>query len=132
MDHESVEDDKMVAMKFMRQRTQFLREVRVRVLGNFSEEHVMGSVRVHDCDEDPDFKDEAITKGFERFPYCFVMHVGDRNLGDVMIKEHIAGRDWSQITMITTQIAAAVGHMHQNGFIHGDLKRKNELLHFSS
>ena len=52
------------------------------------------------------------------------MHVGERNLGDVMVKEHIAGRDWGQIRTITWQIASAVGHMHHNGFIHGDLKRK--------
>jgi serine/threonine protein kinase len=119
----------MVAMKFMSQRSHFLREVRVRVMGNFSEEHVLGSLQVHDGDEDPDFKDEAIAKGFENFPYCFVMHVGGRTLGDVIMKEHIAGRDWSQIGIITAQIAAAVGHMHQKGFIHGDLKRKTEFLY---
>ena len=124
VDHESEDDDKMVAMKFMKERAQFLREVRVRALGNFSEVHVMGGIRVHDCDEDPDFRDEAVAKGFVDFPYCFVMHVGERNLGDVMVKEHLAGRDWDQIRMITCQIASAVGHMHFNGFIHGDLKRK--------
>lgn len=123
VDHESEDDDKMVAMKFMKERAQFLREVRVRALGNFSEVHVMGGIRVHDCDEDPDFRDEAVAKGFVDFPYCFVMHVGERNLGDVMVKEHLAGRDWDQIRMITCQIASAVGHMHFNGFIHGDLKR---------
>lgn len=116
----------MVAMKFMKERAQFLREVRVRAQGNFSEVHVMGGIRVHDCDEDPDFRDEAVAKGFVDFPYCFVMHVGERNLGDVMVKEHLAGRDWGQIRMITWQIASAVGHMHHNGFIHGDLKRKLE------
>lgn len=124
VDHESEDDDKMVAMKFMKERAQFLREVRVRAMGNFSEVHVMGGIRVHDCDEDPDFRDEAVSKGFVDFPYCFVMHVGERNLGDVMVKEHLAGRDWGQIRMITWQIASAVGHMHHNGFIHGDLKRK--------
>jgi serine/threonine protein kinase len=125
IDHESDVEDKMVAMKFMKERSQFLREVRVRDLGHFSEEHVIGAVQVHDCIDDPYFLDEVQAKGFADFPHCFVMLVGERNLADIMVKEHMAGRDWSQIRMITYQIVSAVGHMHNNGFIHGDLKRKS-------
>jgi hypothetical protein len=56
------------------------------------------------------------------------MPVGERNLTDIMVKEHIAGRDWAEIKVMMTQIGQAVAHMHDNGFIHGDLKVRILLL----
>ena len=78
--------------------------------------------------KDPTFREETISKGIEFFPYCLVMPVGERNLTDIMVKEHIAGRDWAEIKVMMTQIGQAVAHMHDNGFIHGDLKVRILLL----
>eukprot|EP01041_Mallomonas_annulata_P018240 gene18240-biopygen11223 len=36
----------------------------------------------------------------------------ERNLGTVLAHEHIAGRDWTQLRVITRQIVEATGHMH--------------------
>eukprot|EP00596_Hydrurales_sp_CCMP1899_P005046 CAMPEP_0119046350 /NCGR_PEP_ID=MMETSP1177-20130426/46018_1 /TAXON_ID=2985 /ORGANISM="Ochromonas sp, Strain CCMP1899" /LENGTH=736 /DNA_ID=CAMNT_0007019377 /DNA_START=1046 /DNA_END=3253 /DNA_ORIENTATION=+ len=124
IDHSSLKKEK-VAMKFMKHRNHFLREITVRTAGNFDEEYVLGALRVHDPDEDTSFYDEAVAKGFGAFPYCLVMHMGERNLADMMVKEHVAGRDWGSIRVIAQQIAEAVGHMHENGFVHGDLKPMN-------
>ena len=115
----------MVALKFLRYKDHFLRETSVRTSGNFNDEFVINTVRVHDSDADLVFREETISKGLSFFPYCLVMPVGERNLADVMVKEHIAGRDWAEIKVMMTQIACAVGHMHDKGFIHGDLKPLN-------
>jgi serine/threonine protein kinase len=124
IDHDSTLENKNVALKFMRHRDQFLREINVRGVCGFDEKYVIGAIRVHDSAEDADFHEEVVAKGFQNFPYCFVMQVGERNLTDIMIKEHIAGRDWNQVISLVSQIASAVGHMHEKGFVHGDLKRK--------
>ena len=94
-------------------------------MGGFNDEFVINTLRVHDSDKDDAFREEAVSKGMAHFPYCLVMPVGERNLADVMVKEHIAGRDWAEIKVMMTQIACAVGHMHEKGFIHGDLKPLN-------
>jgi hypothetical protein len=37
-------------------------------------------------DEDTSFYDEAQSKGFQDFRYCLVMHMGERNLADIITK----------------------------------------------
>jgi len=51
IDHDSEDTNKMVALKFMRDRHHFMREVQVRTLGGFDDEFVLGMLRVHDSDE---------------------------------------------------------------------------------
>eukprot|EP01042_Synura_sphagnicola_P025602 gene25602-32911_t len=53
------------------------------------------------------------------------MPAAERNLGAVLAHEHIAGRDWDQLKLISKQIIAAAGHMHGKGFVHGDIKPLN-------
>ena len=110
IDHDSEDANKMVALKFLRHRDHFLREVEVRSAGNFNDEFVINTLRFHDSDDDYAFREETISKGIVMFPYCLVMPVGERNLADVMVKEHIAGRDWAEIKVMMTQIACAVGN----------------------
>ncbi len=112
-----------VALKFMKHRDQFLREMEVRRLGGFSDDFVMGILRSHDGDADPAFMAELRRKGYERTPYCIVMDAGSRSLADVIVKEHLVG-DWDKIRALCAHIARAVGHMHSKGYIHGDLKRE--------
>jgi hypothetical protein len=112
-----------VALKFMKHRDQFLREIEVRQLGGFSDEFVMGIIRSHDGDADAAFMAELRRKGYQGTPYCIVMDAGSRSLSDVIVKEHLAG-DWDKIRALCAHIARAVGHMHSKGYIHGDLKRE--------
>ena len=110
IDHESDDLNKMVALKFLRHRDHFDRECTARSAGNFNDEFVINTIRLHDSDADPFFREEILAKGITFFPYCLVMPVGERNLADVMVKEHIAGRDWAEIKVMMTQIACAVGN----------------------
>ena len=112
-----------VALKLMRHRDQFLREIEVRQQGGFADQFVVGILRTHSGDDDPDFLAEVRRKGFGQTPYCIVMEAGSRSLADVMVKEHLAG-DWDRIRGLAAHITRAVGHMHSRGFIHGDLKRE--------
>ena len=113
-----------VALKFICNRDHFEREVLVRLNCQFDDKYVISTVRLHDGDGDQDkmFGDEAERKGFYR--YCLVMPAAERNLGTVIIHEHIAGRDWNKLMFISRQLIEAVEHVHMKGYIHGDLKRK--------
>ena len=73
IDHDSDDANKMVALKFLRHRDHFLREVEVRSAGEFNDEFVINTLRIHDSDVDPIFREETISKGIVMFPYCLVM-----------------------------------------------------------
>ena len=111
-----------VALKFIRDRDHFEREKNVRLNCKFEAKYVILTMQLHDGDEDRKFGDEAEKKGYYR--YCLVMPAAERNLGTVLMHEHIAGRDWDQLRLISKQLIEAVGHIHQQGHVHGDVKRK--------
>ena len=113
-----------VALKFICNRDHFEREILVRLNCQFDDKYVISTVRLHDGDGDKDkmFGDEAEKKGYYR--YCLVMPAAERNLGTVIIHEHVAGRDWNKLMFISRQLVEAVEHVHLKGYIHGDLKRK--------
>eukprot|EP01041_Mallomonas_annulata_P011430 gene11430-biopygen5564 len=104
------DDGKWVALKFMQHKDQFLREVESRENAKFDNEYVISTLRYYDAETDQEYKEEAEKKGF--YPFCVVMPAADRNLGTVLAHEHIAGRDWTQLRVITRQIVEATGHMH--------------------
>ena len=113
-----------VALKFICNRDHFEREVIVRLNCQFDDKYVISTLRLHDGDGDKDkmFGDEAERKGYYR--YCLVMPAAERNLGAVLIHEHIAGRDWNKLVFISQQLIEALHHVHEKGYIHGDVKRK--------
>jgi serine/threonine protein kinase len=125
IDHE--DRDRPVALKLMKLRENFDREIASRKDGKFSEDFIVGILRDHDADIDESYRDEVVQKGFELGRYCIVMDAGERNLSDIMEKERIAGVNWELIRVIAQQVIQAVGHMHDNGFIHGDLKRTSHI-----
>jgi hypothetical protein len=123
VDHSLPEgEDRGVALKFMRQKEQFDREVQVRTSAAFDDAFVITIGRAIDGDVEETREFEA--KGFSAYPYLIVMPAGDRSLADVVAKENIAGQDYDQIRMAMLQISQAVGHLHAKGYLHGDLKRK--------
>jgi serine/threonine protein kinase len=127
-----MDNNRAVALKFMRFREHFQREIYVRNRGGLDNKFVVGILRYHDPDDDEAFRQETTTKDFADTPYCIVMEMGDRNLYDMLSKENIAGRDWYTIRAIAGQICKCIAHMHNKGFIHGDLKRKCRTKKISS
>jgi serine/threonine protein kinase len=128
IDHE--DNDRPVALKLMKLRENFLRETEARERGQFDEDYVVGIIRWHDGDIDEKYREEVRRKGFPIGKYCIVMDAGERNLNNIIEKERIAGVQWDQIRALTIQIARAVGHMHEKGYIHGDIKRKYSTKYF--
>lgn len=115
-----------VALKLMRNRDQFLRELSIRTMGGLSEDYVIGIIRHHDGDEDEKFLAETKRKkGYDGYRYCLVMSAADRNLAAVLSHEHIAGKDWESIKTIARQITHCLGYMHSKELIHGDIKPLN-------
>ena len=113
-----------VALKFICNRDHFDREKAVRHNCRFDDKYVISTLQFHDGDDEKDkmFGDEAKRKGYYR--YCLVMPAAERNLGNVLVHEHIAGRDWDMLRLISKQLIEALNHVHEKGYIHGDVKRK--------
>ena len=113
-----------VALKFICNRDHFVREKAVRHNCNFDDKYVVSTLRFYDGDDEKDklFGEEAERKGYYR--YCLVMPAAERNLGNVLVHEHIAGRDWDMLRLISKQLIEALNHVHEKGYIHGDVKRK--------
>jgi hypothetical protein len=103
IDHD--DDGKHIALKFMRNRGEFCREVAVRDGGCFDDKYVIDILRVHDSEDDPLFAKEVERKGFWESPYLVVMEAAERNLQDIMSKEHFAGRDYETIRLLFSQVA---------------------------
>jgi serine/threonine protein kinase len=114
-----------VALKFMQQKDQFMRELGTREQVGLGEQYVIKILRWHDSDTDDRFKREIDRRGFTSYPYCIVMPAADRSLTEIISSERVAGRDWQQVKVISSQIAEALKHMHGKKMIHGDIKPLN-------
>ena len=124
---DEMSDNKVtVALKFMKNKDQFERELVARSRCNLSEEYVLGVIRNHNETESKYRSNLALTSANEQLqlPFCLVMNAAERNLHSVLLHEHVAGKDWSQIRYIVTQLLYAVRHIHQQGLMHGDIKRE--------
>ena len=113
-----------VALKFICNRDHFEREKAVRHNCLFDDKYVISTLQLHDGNDEKEkmFGEEAERKGYYR--YCLVMQAAERNLGNVLVHEHIAGRDWDMLKLISKQLIEALNHVHEKGYIHGDVKRK--------
>jgi len=115
-----------VALKFMRNRDQFIREVEVRARCNFDGRYVLGILTSYDGasfeSNDQKFRRDASLKGFLEYPYCIVMEAGLLKMKTLINKQNIANADWDTIRNMTKQLAAALQHIHERGVIHADLK----------
>ena len=122
----------LVAMKFMRNRDQFLSEINSRNVADFSPEYVVSLLHSYDGDsleqDDVLFRQDAIVKGYLDYPYCAILTVADQNLKKVIDQQNICGKDWAEIQQIMRQLTTCIDHMHSKGYIHGDLKPSNIVL----
>jgi len=123
-DHE--DNKRLVALKFVRDRVHFDREISRRSQVDINEDFAIGLIRFHDSDSDPNYLDECTLKGFNEYPYLLVMDAAERNFYSIMVHEHFTGgKDWEVIKSYTRQILFAIKYFHDKGVIHGDIKPLN-------
>jgi serine/threonine protein kinase len=53
------------------------------------------------------------------------MKAAERSLDRILAQENVAGKAWSQIKYIFSQIVNCVSHLHDQGILHADLKPLN-------
>ena len=126
-----------VALKLMRMKAQFLRELSARDKG-FSHEYVMNVLQTHpqvgtstmdnwkddvnDVEADPTGQ---LTKVNAEKLFLLVMPLADRNLFVALKQERWAGRNMEEVRHVFVQLVHCVEHMHEKGVLHADLKTLN-------
>jgi hypothetical protein len=126
---DSVGTSQQVALKFMRNRDQFLREVDLRSRFHLSEEHVVQAICSFDADTDAAFRQEIEKWGFdEKYRYLVVMPAADRHLQAILSHENIAGSKWEEVVRIMKSVTRSVGYLHDLGILHADIKRKIRMF----
>jgi hypothetical protein len=128
---EKVAESTEVALKFMKDKTQFERELSIRKNQKLDPKFMIEVMHYHpDCikfeDDEAKFKRSIVEskKGlFKEYPYCIVLPRATRGLQDMITHDHIAGvpERLHIVTAIAHQIADALAHLCEKGVIHGDL-----------
>ena len=140
-----------VALKLIRLRQHFLREIETREFG-FEDEYVVSILRAHpnvtdaharpedsllnhhnittDQENGTNVQDVVVVKSLNKLiaekMYCIVMPLADRNMFVALKQERFAGvSDLSEVKHIFKQIVACVLHMHTKKVLHGDIKALN-------
>ena len=126
-----------VALKFMKKKSEFLREISARDK-RFRSELVMNILHVHpeigspvyfkQPDEITDVDADAtgqLTKTNAEKLFLLVMPLADRNLFVALKQERWAGKNMEEVKHVFTQLVHCVEHMHEKGVLHGDIKTLN-------
>jgi serine/threonine protein kinase len=128
-----------VALKFMKEKDQFDRELSIRAGLTRDRSFVIDVMHYHPGGRK--FKgDEAkfklsITESkkgfFKDYPYCVVLPQATRGPNDVITHDHIAGVPDRilDVKAIAHQIAEALAHLHEKNVIHGDLVSERIIIH---
>jgi serine/threonine protein kinase len=124
-----------VAIKLMRMKAHFTRELGARDLG-FSNDFIVGiKDRYPKTDTETEEWPEVTafdTSGkvtlnkieAEQF-FCIVMPLANRNMFVALKQERFAGRNMEEVRHVFTQIVKCIDHMHGKGMLHADIKTLN-------
>ena len=125
-----------VALKLMRRKDQFNREMAARE-SQFNSDYVMNVLRTHPSEEQkngwPEVATDIIadpTTGMlkkadaEKF-FLLVMPLADRNLFVALKQERWAGKNMEEVRHVFIQLVKCVDHMHEKGALHADIKPLN-------
>jgi ankyrin repeat protein len=141
--YDHYDSKRVVALKFMKNRVHFQREISMRTttsttsssknssITTSSDDYIIKLLRYHDSDTDPLLKQELIQKKglYSDYPYILVMVAAERTFVDVMLHENFSGgRDWHKIRQIAQQLCEAIAYFHDQGVIHGDIRRKSYFV----
>jgi serine/threonine protein kinase len=118
-------DEANVALKFIRHKINYLREVIVREEMEFDPTYVVNILKHYNAEEDQLYREQIHRRRLDGYPYCIVMPAAGKNLSTILLSERIAGRDWVQIKSLTIQIAQCIEHIASFGVTHGDLTPRN-------
>jgi len=140
-----------VALKFMKHRDQFEREMGVRQQQQLDPKFVMGVLGCHSTEGHSWDKGGGLTlvpadngkfrssiaeymhngraSFFEEYSYCAVLPQGNRGLHETITHEYIAGvaSRIHDMKSIMLQVAESLEHMHNSNVIHADLKPLNVM-----
>ena len=136
----AVDDEDMgkpIALKLMKNKAQFKRELSTRVKG-FDQQFVMGVLKTyphvdseqfqHALDDITNVEADAtgqLTKTDAEKLYLLVMPLADRNLFVALKQERWAGKSMEEVRHVFVQLVHCVEHMHEKGVLHADLKPLN-------
>ncbi|GBG30811.1 Protein kinase, putative, partial [Hondaea fermentalgiana] len=111
--------DRPVALKIMRRREQFDREIKAR------ETPTRGCVQLL-------WPDDAQARRDHEEKLCLVMPRGSRTLSQAMSAERFAGRNLQKARHIAQKLAESLLELHESGRIHGDVEPRNAVRMSSS
>lgn len=120
----TTEERSHVALKFMRYKDHFDREVNTRVEYNLEKEFLIQAVASYSHEDCEFLLEEIRSRNIGDYSYLLVMPAADHNLQNLLMHELLAGRNWEEIKQIFKQLIGCVSHLHSRGIVHGDLKRK--------
>lgn len=112
-----------VALKFMRDKAQFERELTSRA--DLDINYVLPVIKSYDSDTDSYFAEQLQRRDLQEFKYLLVLPQCKRSLHAILTHERICGSDWDSIRSIFRDIVRAVAYLHSKNLIHGDLKPLN-------
>lgn len=119
------DNQRPVALKMMRHVEQLEKEVKTRQQAHFNDTYVVNVSRYYSADHDNLYLIALKKWNLTDYPYCIVMPKGERDVGEILAKENI---DLDSIRVVARQIALCLQHIHQIGYVHGDIKRKLKIL----
>ena len=126
-----------VALKFMRIKAQFERELTARDM-EFSPEHVINVLQTFPTPSALSSMPEEVTdvdinvdaglqfgKDDAEKLFLLAMPLADRNLFVALKQERWAGKNFEVVQSVFKQLVHCVEHMHEKGVLHADLKTLN-------